>query len=616
MFTTEEKECHSFNFAVQPYTGKGSILTVLKKQKGKLLINQQTIYNSRFNYLESYFEKIGVKAIIYEFEYNDKEYIEDFSNYYCRSFKDYPKKCVRLHFFTIDITYSAFEIFIKTYVPDKKDPKKGNPYYDFYAGFAVLRPIPLTLFGRTCLKTYIEEKEDGGKRCYPTTRDYKTHLFGIEFSVKSIAFQEQDNAVSACATTALWVAFHGTARLFEHLIPTPYEITLNASKYMMPNNRKQIPYSEGLKPYEMTCAIIQQGLQSFETQPGDTNYCKAKIYAYLKCGIPVITGMKLYEKTSDKDWNNEDLESAEIKGRHAVTAVGYDYYPNRLLELCKDEKNLCLVSSSMQQIYVHDDQIGAFAKMIFEQDENAKYVDLESSWANFNDDYKDKDMRFRINVLMFPLYHKIRIRFDKIYSIINDFSSKALSPRPFRIIWDIYLTTVCDFKQEIRQYDDELFEKDIKLKILTNNYPRYIWVADARIVNNEDILTDDNNQLRKPDFALYFDATDMDNSDIFLFALHFDSNSYYFLRKLIEKSIEEFPNGDSPFISYKNRAYPYQMKRIIHHYMDIIEEDNSSLSDFSCSKIFYRKRDTNIDEALKNKTSEELRELISKLTKN
>jgi hypothetical protein len=610
MTTDEKHKCLSCNFDVQPYSGKEAILNVLKQQKDKLLINQQLIYNSRFSYLESYFDAIGVKTIIYEFDYNDKEYIKDFSNYYCRSFKDYTKKCVRLHFFTINITYNEFEDFIKNKVASKNE----NPYSKFYAGFAVLRPIPFTLFGRTCLKTYIEEKEDGGKRCYPTVRDYKVHLFGIEFNIKTVAFQEQDNAVSACATTALWVAFQSTSQRFEHLIPTPYEITLNASKYMMPNNRKQIPYSEGFNPYQMVYAITQQGLQTFVTKPSDTNYSKAEIYAYLKCGIPIITGVQLYERTNDKNWCNKDLDSSEIKGRHAVTIVGYDYYPNRLLELCEEKQKLCLVSSSIRKIYVHDDQIGAFARMIFEQKENAMYIDLESSFADFNEKYKDKDMRFRIEAFIFPLYHKIRIRFPVIYNIINEFSSKALFLRPFQIIWDIYLTTICDFKQELRKYDNDIFEENIKLQILTNNYPRYLWVADARIVfNNEDTLIDHNQQLKVPDFSFYFDATEMDNSDFFLFALHFAPLSYHLLRAVLKESSAI----NSSLINYKNRDYPYQMKRIICQYMDIIEDDNILPSDSNQSNIFYKRyNDVTIDEILKNSSSKDLFELTKGLKKH
>ncbi|MDR0385863.1 MAG: hypothetical protein LBH60_07275 [Prevotellaceae bacterium] len=601
MLIAEEKhERLSFNFDVCPYRGKGSILSVLKDHKDKLLINQQSIHNSQFTYLESYFREIEVKTIIYEFDYNDKGYIEDFSSYYCRSFKDYPKKCVRLHFFTADITYNDFKDFIK-HVPDKESAEKENPYNEHYAGFAVLRPIPLTLFGRTCLKTYNEEKEDGGKRFYSTVRDYKTHLFGIEFSVKSIAFQEQDDAVSACATTALWVAFQKTSQLFEHLIPAPYDITLNASKYMMPNNRKQIPYNEGLSPYQMAYAITQQGLQTLVIKPGDMNYSKAEIYAYLKCGIPVIMGVNLYERTNDKedkDWINKDLENSEIKGRHAVTVVGYDSYPNRLPELCEENRELCLVSSFIKQVYVHDDQIGAFARMEFEREEDAKYIDLDSSWKEIKEEYKDKNIRFRINVLIFPLYHKIRIRFYKIYNIIKDFSSQALSSRPFHIVWDIYLTTVCDFKKEIRKYDDATFAKDVKLKILTNNYPRYLWVADARIVFNNG---DSSGQLKRPDFSLHFDATDIDNSDFFLFALHFNPFSYYFLRAMIEKN--------SPAMSEK-RGCPYQLKRIIHQY-----KDDTSSSDFNQSQIFYKIIDAEIDKNLKSYTPEELLELIEELKK-
>ena len=39
-------------------------------------------------------------------------------------------------------------------------------------------------------------------------REYKVSLFGIDLAINTIAFQEQDRVVSACATSALWSMYH------------------------------------------------------------------------------------------------------------------------------------------------------------------------------------------------------------------------------------------------------------------------------------------------------------------------------------------------------------------------------------------------------------------------
>ena len=57
---------------------------------------------------ERYFEHINVKTIILEENYISRDFLEDYSTYYVRSFKDYKKTCVRLHFFNIRITESDF----------------------------------------------------------------------------------------------------------------------------------------------------------------------------------------------------------------------------------------------------------------------------------------------------------------------------------------------------------------------------------------------------------------------------------------------------------------------------------------------------------------------------
>ncbi len=123
--------------------------------------------------------------------------------------------------------------------------------------------------------------------------------------------------------------------------------------------------------------------------------------------------------------------------------------------------------------------------------------------------------------ILLPKPHKIRISFNTVFSIIREFNSlymKSWYDRGCRIVWDIYLTTVNDFKKEISLRDKVYFNSEMhKIDILTLNLPRYLWRVDGYMINGSD-----NNNLNSINFTLLFDATDIENSDIFICGIHYD----------------------------------------------------------------------------------------------
>ena len=155
-------------------------------------------------FFNEYFKEIELKNILVEKNYIDKDYLEDYSAYFVRCFVEYPKNCVRLHFF--NFVFNEGEI-IKLIL----DGKNVEKYTDGYLGFMVIKPIPNKIIGKTCLATYRNIGKNIKSRYYPATRDYKIHLFGIQFDIKTLAYQEQDSILGACATTALWSAFQATS---------------------------------------------------------------------------------------------------------------------------------------------------------------------------------------------------------------------------------------------------------------------------------------------------------------------------------------------------------------------------------------------------------------------
>ena len=214
---------------------------------------QSVMEKVHLTYFEDYFNFLNAKTIVVEKPYIDRAYLEDFAAYYVRCFRDYTSSCSRLHFFDNEFDESQFVGTLK-----KEDGAISfQQMGDSYLGFIVLKPLPKTIVGRTCLKTYPSQN----RRCFPTIRTHNVHLFGIPLKIETVAFQEQDKVVAACATSALWSIFQCTAKLFEHSIPSPVDITRTAARGPSRGNRA-LP-NAGLQYPEIAEAISVLGLEPY-----------------------------------------------------------------------------------------------------------------------------------------------------------------------------------------------------------------------------------------------------------------------------------------------------------------------------------------------------------------
>jgi len=377
--------------------------------------------------------------------------------------------------------------------PDKLKPKN---IVKSYAGFIVLKPLPETIFGRTCLETY----PLNNTRFYPVTRKYKTNLFGMDLEVTSLAFQEQDTSVAACATSALWSVFQSTGFLFHHAIPSPVEITKSATD-SLPSNTRIFP-NHGLSVEQMAHAIRAVGLEPYLVNINNDNdglfLLKTTLYAYMKCGIPVIMGGKLYD-------------GSEFMGMHAIAVSGY----NTDSQAGKTGEFKAL---NINKIYAHDDQTGPFSRMEINTLSNGTFY-LTTCWNGKG------QVTFIPTILQIPLYNKIRVPFFNIQKIINDFNSiihTTFENNGVNIVftWDINLSFLNEFKSDIY----ENYDNPEVRKILFEPLPRFLW----RCVAFVDSV---------PWLELLFDATNIERGHSFLYAIPHHSQLYDFI-KSISKDID------------------------------------------------------------------------------
>ena len=437
------------------------------------------------DYFQEYFAEIGAKTIVVENGYVDRDYLEDFAAYYVRCFQRYERHCARLHFFDSAFTEQNFTDLLS----GAAGPLAPDGLQQAYLGFVVVKPLPQTVVGRTCLKTY----PNAGRRQFPITRPYPAHLYGIPLTVHSLAFQEQDSVAAACATSALWTAFQGTGRQFQHHIPSPVEITRAATAHV-PLDTRTFPNSSGLNATQMADAIRSVGLEPFLISADDEYVLKSTLYAYLRGQIPVLLGIALVESSAP------DVSL----GLHAVTVTGFSLGITQ--QTPYQQQGTCLRAFRMDKIYAHDDQIGPFARMTFVGGSS-----FSTSWLN---DTRTGLLNAQAMLMLVPLYHKIRIPIQTIRSMVFSFDGLVEALRlsgplalPQHLEWDVYLTNVNTLKEEL--LGTAALQGDYRARVLTYSLPRFLWRATA-LVNGSPVLD------------LLFDATDIEQGCFFVCAIDYD----------------------------------------------------------------------------------------------
>ncbi len=391
-------------------------------------------------------------------------------------------------------------------------------------------------------RDYLEDFAGYYVRCfsrYPShstrlhARVYEANLFGIPLTVKSLAYQEQDRVAAACATSALWSIFHATGKLFHHHIPSPVEIT-RAANAVVPSSSRCLP-SSGLDVFQMAQAMRSVSLEPYYLTASDERVLTSTLYAYLRGRIPLLLGIELYEMGKN---------GPRFDGRHAVAVAGFRLGRRRAQP--DPETGFLLRASRMTKIYAHDDQVGPFARMELDAVQvktrrNIEQSSLSTSWIGHN----REDVRAVPDIILVPLYHKIRIPFARVHDAVVRFDAFVQDIRKCasefilgRLEWDIYLTTANDLKSDLLRSDSMVVAG--KEQVLSQPMPRFIWRATGR-VDEVDIVD------------LLFDATDIEQGDFFVRAVEYDVGFSKFFRLIArERSLLRLFNlgGESRIVNW------------------------------------------------------------------
>lgn len=348
------------------------------------------------------------KSVIIEQHYIDRAFIDDYSAFYSTSFRQYDNWCRRVHFFSIEKPEleknlsRLFKIGRKVIEGTSKLSRACEDFsHDAYLGFSVIKPLPGSPVGRTVLRHYGKNAEPGFLRKFNCTRNYKVHFFGLEFTVCGLVFQQQDRAVSACATTALWTSL-SKLKEFENLrTPTPAQITKLATQHFLPYGRS-MPQENGLSVEQMCQAIQSLGLSPYLIKADNFDNTKAYLYSAIFSGFAPIL---IIEKVVNGKITSEG---------HAVTATGMKIAEKHVKSLIhtKNKTYFDDVANDLEAIYVNDDRLSPYFRI---------KIELVNKRLLINFIVKDEDSgkillneRWNLSHILIPLHPKIRLSFAEL----------------------------------------------------------------------------------------------------------------------------------------------------------------------------------------------------------
>lgn len=292
-----------------------------------------------YRYLNSFKQDLDDEySILLEPRYIDRDFMEDYANFYVGRFGNDSYQCARLHFFSCQLKHKSLDSLL---CGRPNDEMNVDWLQENYLGFMVIKPLNKTFVGKTCLRVAGDTAFGSGTKKKISKR-YEVNLFGISLHVDSIAFQEQDKVVAACATTAIWTALHGLPGRSVKDIRSCSEITTAALNFSDGSNNG-FPNKE-LSNKQILRALDVEGLRYHNSNllSRSREWFRRYIIAHIDSDLPVIMTGNVYRLMEGSTASpNPQLK---LMGRHAITALGYDF------------------RGDSKWVYLHDDRLGPYTR--------------------------------------------------------------------------------------------------------------------------------------------------------------------------------------------------------------------------------------------------------------
>jgi hypothetical protein len=366
----------------------------------------------------------GVKGMLVETGYVDKDYRSTFYNFYAKKGRNYRSDCVRLHFFDESVAFDEAKAAL--ICPDEKPE-------DHYFGYVVLRPTLVNTIGRSILSPDIRKGAEG----MVIQAEHQVHLLGYKLRVWGFPSMAQHTDIAVCAHVSCWAILrHYSEKFPQHRELLIHDITKLAQQFdpggLTPSLGLNVLHAERIFQAAGSFPLVVK-----RQNPGADDRFAGQLLAYLESGFPLFIEM--------------------ASKRHAIVAIGHTWSTTPAVASLVNAR-----SSS---------QLGAIVTV---DDNHLPYTDIDSGGAG---KYKIED----ISGFIVPLPDKIYYPADAVdrHSIALYGAMAAILnlPPADNLIRRYYVTTLSALRRYARKNASQL--GDILVgAIMRLRTSQFIWIVE------------------------------------------------------------------------------------------------------------------------------------------
>jgi len=356
--------------------------------------------------------------------YSDKDYLSNYYIHYSKKYRDYDKKCYRIHLYS----------------------------KESYLGFIILRPTCHRKIGRS----YIHPSLLLDKSAYLMASDFKANILGNRNEVTAFPWMHQEPDVTCCAHITLWsILRYFSSKYSDYSDPTIADI-VNKIQY---NYDRKIP-TKGLREEQISNLLIQFGFSTLIR----SNHVNDEIFTYIESGLPVI-----------------GIIPTDNDEAHAICLIGHgdvkrddSFEPLKEIFKTKNKKgelksintDIILSTKFLDSLIVNDDNYFPY-RTVYKQVKMLEKIDKKYEPVYIVDNIKS---------FIIPLYEKMQITYNEVYNIVlNYLLSNSLSGLPSPKVLRFFITSSNSFKENLKSRN---INSELRRILLRVNMPKFIWCVE------------------------------------------------------------------------------------------------------------------------------------------
>jgi hypothetical protein len=384
--------------------------------------------------------EVRAKTMLVETPYVDRHYLQEYVGFYATKLSPPPRDTTRIHFWRHSFDDPQWKATLRRAATDGLGVVETE-LREKYLGYVVVRPIGACPIGRTVLAPYTSPA-----RCYgPAATSHQVHLQGLTLEVPALPFQQQDQGLGACATTALWSSIARATRADGGRAATPLDVARAAV------DGHVVASPNGLDLDAMKRAFLRLGYVPHVFEPKDEHHIfLLALKAYVRSGMAVVLRLR-------------DEQTSEV---HAVAIAGFRDLDDAGSppDLLTPVRTGHLRSRGVSRFYVHDDRLGPYARFVLHP-ASAKEAKAakKNGWApplrlKFDPargGFETYAHPLRVESALVPLYPKVRTTAEDLITYAGEYlpvvlaatapaDREALRWEPYITLGGTYLATIGD----------------------------------------------------------------------------------------------------------------------------------------------------------------------------